>query len=82
MSIVSANGRQVSYWTGRRGILEGRETILLIHGAGGGQYSWSSQKGYFEKEFNPIIIELPAMENQKEQGNRRSQGMPSMSRRS
>jgi len=59
MPIVSVNGRQISYWTGRKGILEGRETVLFIHGAGGGQYSWSSQKGYFEKEFNPIIIELP-----------------------
>jgi len=82
MPSVSVNGRQISYWTGRKGILEERETVLFFHGAGGGQYSWSYQKGYFEKEFNPIIIELPAMENQKEQGNRRSQGMPSMSRRS
>jgi len=59
MPIVSVNGRQISYWTGRRGILEGRETVLFIHGAGGGQYSWSYQKVFFEKEFNPIIIELP-----------------------
>ena len=59
MPFVSINGRQISYWTGRRGILEGRESVLFIHGAGGGQYTWSYQKGYFEKEFNPIIIELP-----------------------
>lgn len=59
MPIVSVNGRQINYWTGRRGILERRETVLFIHGAGGGQYSWSYQKGYFEKEFNPIIVELP-----------------------
>ncbi|HXX33554.1 MAG TPA: alpha/beta hydrolase [Thermodesulfobacteriota bacterium] len=59
MPIVSVNGRQISYWTGRKGILEGRETVLFIHGAGGRQYSWGYQKGYFEKEFNPIIIELP-----------------------
>jgi pimeloyl-ACP methyl ester carboxylesterase len=59
MPFVSINGRQISYWTGRRGILERRETVLFIHGAGGGQYTWSYQKGYFEKEFNPIIIELP-----------------------
>ncbi len=42
-------------WLQRR---DGR-TILFIHGAGGGQLSWSFQKGFFEKEFNPIIIELP-----------------------
>jgi pimeloyl-ACP methyl ester carboxylesterase len=59
MPSVSVNGREISYWTGRKGILEGRETVLFIHGAGGGQYTWSFQKGFFEKEFNPIIIELP-----------------------
>jgi pimeloyl-ACP methyl ester carboxylesterase len=59
MPIVRIDGKQVSYWTGRKGILEGRETILFIHGAGGGQYTWSYQKGFFEKEFNPIVIELP-----------------------
>jgi pimeloyl-ACP methyl ester carboxylesterase len=59
MSIVRIDGKQISYWTGRKGILEGRETILFIHGAGGGQYTWSYQKGFFEKEFNPIVMELP-----------------------
>jgi len=44
---------------GRKGFIEGREVILFIHGAGGGQYTWSSQKGFFEKHFNPVIIELP-----------------------
>ncbi len=32
---------------------------MFIHGAGGGQYTWSCQKGFFEKAFNPIVIELP-----------------------
>lgn len=59
MPIISAGGRQISYWMGRKGFIEGREVILFIHGAGGGQYTWSSQKGFFEKHFNPIIIELP-----------------------
>jgi pimeloyl-ACP methyl ester carboxylesterase len=59
MPIVHADGKQISYWTGRKGLLEGRETVLFIHGAGGGQYTWSYQKGFFEKEFNSIIIELP-----------------------
>lgn len=59
MPIVSAGGRQISYWMGRKGFIEGREVILFIHGAGGGQYTWSFQKGFFEKHFNPIIIELP-----------------------
>jgi pimeloyl-ACP methyl ester carboxylesterase len=59
MPIVRVDGKQISYWTGREGILEGRETILFIHGAGGGQYTWSYQKSFFEKEFNPVIVELP-----------------------
>jgi pimeloyl-ACP methyl ester carboxylesterase len=59
MPIVRIDGKRISYWTGRRGLLEGRETILFVHGAGGGQYTWSFQKGFFEKELNPVIIELP-----------------------
>jgi len=59
MPIVYVDGKQIRYWTGRKGLLEGRETVLFIHGAGGGLYTWSYQKGFFEKEFNPILIELP-----------------------
>jgi pimeloyl-ACP methyl ester carboxylesterase len=59
MPIVHINGKQISYWIGRKSLLEGREVILFVHGAGGGQYTWSYQKGFFEKRFNPIIIELP-----------------------
>jgi pimeloyl-ACP methyl ester carboxylesterase len=39
--------------------LERREVLVFIHGAGGGQFTWSYQKGFFEREFSPIIIELP-----------------------
>ncbi len=59
MPTISVGGREIHYWTGRKGLIEGRESVLFIHGAGGGQYTWSYQKGFFEKEFNPIIIELP-----------------------
>jgi pimeloyl-ACP methyl ester carboxylesterase len=59
MPIVPTDGKRISYWTGRKGLLEGREAVLFIHGAGGGQYTWSYQKGFFEREFNPIMIELP-----------------------
>ena len=59
MAIVRIDGRQISYWIARGGLSEGRKVVVLIHGAGGGQYTWSYQKGFFEKEFNPIIIELP-----------------------
>lgn len=59
MPIIRIGGKQISYWIGREGLLGGRDTVLFIHGAGGGQYTWSYQKSFFEKQFNPIIIELP-----------------------
>lgn len=59
MPIVRIGQKQISYWIGRRDLLEGREVVLFIHGAGGGEYTWSYQKGFFEKQFNPVIIELP-----------------------
>jgi len=59
MPIVRIDGKQISYWIGRKGLFEGREVVLFVHGAGGGEYTWSCQKGFFEKRFNPIIIELP-----------------------
>jgi pimeloyl-ACP methyl ester carboxylesterase len=59
MPIVSIGTKRISYWIGRSGLSEGREPVLFIHGAGGGQYTWSYQKAFFEKRFNPIIIELP-----------------------
>jgi pimeloyl-ACP methyl ester carboxylesterase len=59
MPIVRIDGKQISYWTARKGLVEGKETVLFIHGAGGGQYTWSYQKGFFEREFNPVIVELP-----------------------
>ncbi len=49
----------MSYWIRRGDLLEGREAVLFIHGAGGGEYTWSYQKGFFEKQFNPVIVELP-----------------------
>jgi pimeloyl-ACP methyl ester carboxylesterase len=59
MPTVSIGGRHISYWIGKGGLWEGREVVLFIHGAGGGEYTWSYQKAFFEKRFNPIIIELP-----------------------
>jgi pimeloyl-ACP methyl ester carboxylesterase len=59
MPIVRISGKQISYWKGRGEIFEGREVVLFIHGAGGGEFTWSYQKGFFEKQFDPIIIELP-----------------------
>jgi pimeloyl-ACP methyl ester carboxylesterase len=59
MPLVHVGERQISYWVGKDRLAEGKEVVLFIHGAGGGQYTWSYQKSFFEKRFNPIIIELP-----------------------
>ena len=59
MPIVSSGSKRISYWIGRDGLKAGRESVVFIHGAGGGQYTWSYQKAFFEKRFNPIMIELP-----------------------
>src|SRR4030043_964362 len=59
MPIIRVNAKQISYWIGKSGLSERREVVLFIHGAGGGHYTWSYQKAFFEKRFNLIIIELP-----------------------
>jgi pimeloyl-ACP methyl ester carboxylesterase len=46
MPFVDVGGKQIHYWVGKGRPSGGRETLLFIHGAGGGS-------------FNPIIIELP-----------------------
>jgi pimeloyl-ACP methyl ester carboxylesterase len=59
MPIVRVNNRQISYWEGKDSQQIGRETILFVHGAGGGQLTWSFQKAFFERWAHPIMIELP-----------------------
>lgn len=59
MPIVNIGPKQIHYWIGRRSPSEGREVVLFIHGAGGGEYVWNYQKAFLERQFRPIIIELP-----------------------
>ena len=59
MPTVRVNNRQISYWEGKDEQQARRETILFVHGAGGGQLTWSLQKGFFERHVYPIVIELP-----------------------
>jgi pimeloyl-ACP methyl ester carboxylesterase len=59
MPFVEVDGKQIHYWVGKEHPSEKKETILFIHGAGGGSFTWVCQKGVFEKRFNPIILELP-----------------------
>ena len=59
MPSVRVNNRQISYWEGKDTQQAERDTILFVHGAGGGQLTWSFQKAFFERHAHPMIIELP-----------------------
>ena len=59
MPFVEVDGKQIHYWVGKEHPSQKKETILFIHGAGGGSFTWVCQKGVFEKRFTPIILELP-----------------------
>lgn len=59
MPIVNVGTKQISYWIGKGRPAEPKETLIFIHGAGGGQLTWVYQKSLFEKQFNPILIDLP-----------------------
>jgi pimeloyl-ACP methyl ester carboxylesterase len=68
MAIFQIGEKGISYWAGRKDLSEKKETILFIHGAGGGQFTWSFQKGFFEKQSCPFIIELPGHGESGEKG--------------
>jgi len=59
MPVVLIGDRKIHYWIGRDGLSDRKEAVLFIHGAGGGQFVWSFQKAFFERRYNPIILELP-----------------------
>ncbi|RPJ04591.1 MAG: alpha/beta hydrolase, partial [Deltaproteobacteria bacterium] len=59
MATFQIGENRMSYWTPRENLFPEKETILFVHGAGGGQLSWSLQKGFFEREFNPVFLDLP-----------------------
>jgi len=68
MPIVNINGTRIAYWLGNQGFSRKGEIILFIHGAGGNQLIWSFQKAFFEKDFIPIVIELPGHGNSEGDG--------------
>jgi pimeloyl-ACP methyl ester carboxylesterase len=59
MPILRVNNRSIHYWTPTGKQTDQKEILLFVHGAGGGQLTWTYQKAYFEKEFQPILLELP-----------------------
>jgi pimeloyl-ACP methyl ester carboxylesterase len=59
MPILRVNNRPIHYWTPTEKCPDQREVLLFVHGAGGGQLTWTFQKAYFEKDFQPVLLELP-----------------------
>lgn len=59
MPVVLVGNEKIRYWIGRSGLSAGREVVLFIHGAGGGQFVWSFQKAFFERRVHPVILDLP-----------------------
>ncbi len=57
--MLQVNRKRIHYWAPHSPGIDGREVLLFVHGAGGGQLTWSFQKAFFEREFNPIVLELP-----------------------
>ncbi len=59
MARVQLNGKSIHYWMGKRSSLEGKPVLVFVHGAGGNRFVWGFQKGYFEKRYVPIVLDLP-----------------------
>ena len=49
----------IRYWAKSRTPALGRPLLLFLHGAGGSQLSWTFQKAFFEREFDPVLVDLP-----------------------
>ncbi len=47
------------YWAKNKIPSAGKRVLLFIHGAGGSQLSWTFQKAFFERDFDPVLIDLP-----------------------
>jgi pimeloyl-ACP methyl ester carboxylesterase len=59
MPFVRTETGEMNYWRGNESSLGAREPVLFIHGAGGTQFAWGFQKSYFEKRYDPIVLDLP-----------------------
>jgi pimeloyl-ACP methyl ester carboxylesterase len=68
MPVVSIGRKQVNFWISRSGLSDQKKPLLFVHGAGGGQSNWVYQKAFFEREFTPILIDLPGHGGSGEEG--------------
>ncbi len=59
MPIIDAYGMRGNVVFGSGEPVEGRNTLVFIHGAGGNRTFWRLQNEYFSRAFNVTIMELP-----------------------
>ena len=59
MPALAVGKNRIHYWEGRNDSPGKRQVVLFVHGAGGGEFVWVYQKGFFQRGFRPVIIELP-----------------------
>ena len=68
MSIIDAYGMRGNVVFGREERVEGKDSLIFIHGAGGNWTSWYLQRDYFSRDFNCFIMELPGHGTVQSQG--------------
>lgn len=62
----------VGYVAGKRGFVEERPTLVMIHGAGGSSRVWQNQISFLAKDLNVLALDLPG------HGETEGQGYPSI----
>ncbi len=59
MPAVYVRENKMMYWTSGRNVSGKERALVFIHGAGGNRNCWVFQKAFFEKDFIPLMIDLP-----------------------
>ncbi len=59
MQLLKTNGKSIGYVTGLGGIIEGRKTLVFVHGSGGSHLHWNYQRQFFQESYNLVMVDLP-----------------------
>ena len=59
MPMIEAYNMKGNVVFGKGDRVEGRESLAFIHGGGADWTAWFQQRGYFSREFNVFIFDLP-----------------------
>ena len=53
------DGGRIGFGTGPQGVIPGRPTLVLLHGAGGSRESWKNQMAALDESMNVVALEQP-----------------------